>query len=94
MSVELKGAEKRALKARAQSLEPVVRIGTAGKTDAVLRSLEEALVLHELVKLRFTEFKDEKKALAVELAEETQSALVQVVGNVAVFYRPRIRAAV
>ncbi|MEI6712311.1 MAG: YhbY family RNA-binding protein [Verrucomicrobiota bacterium] len=89
MSVELTGAEKKELRSRAQLLEPVVRIGIAGKSEAVLRSLEEALDLHELVKLKFTEFKEEKKVLSAELAQETRSALVQVVGNVAVFYRPR-----
>lgn len=83
------GAEKRALKSRAQLLEPVVRVGAAGLTEAVLNSLEEALELHELVKLRFTEFKEERKELAVQIADRTQSVLIQVVGNVAVFYRPR-----
>ena len=89
MSLELNGAEKRALKARAQLLEPVVRVGHAGVTEAVTRSLDEALNLHELVKVKFTEFKEEKKPLSSQLAEATTSTLVQIVGNVAIFYRPR-----
>mgnify|MGYP006279392423 CR=1 FL=1 len=89
-SAELRGAEKRELKSRAQLLEPVVRVGAAGKTPAVLQSLNEALELHELVKVRFVGSKEEKRDLAGELAEETSSALVQIVGNVAVFFRRRV----
>lgn len=89
MSLELNGAQKRDLRSRAQLLEPSVRIGNAGLTEAVTLCLNEALAQHELVKLKFTEFKDEKKELSTQLAEETKSVLLQIVGNVAIFYRPR-----
>jgi RNA-binding protein len=83
----LTGAQKRALKSRAQLLEAVIRIGQSGMTDAVLRSLDDALSLHELVKVRFADFKEERKTLAPQIAERTASALIQQVGNVAVFFR-------
>jgi RNA-binding protein len=89
MTETLSGAQKRALKSRAQLLEAVVRIGQSGVTDAVVASLEEALHQHELVKVRFAGFKEERRTLAPALAEATRSALVQQVGNVAVFYRAR-----
>jgi RNA-binding protein len=81
------GAQKRELKARAQLLDAVVRIGQAGVTAAVIASLEEALALHGLVKVRFSEFKDQRDALARQLATETGSQLIQQVGNVAVFFK-------
>ncbi|MEK0447565.1 MAG: hypothetical protein RLZZ399_2886 [Verrucomicrobiota bacterium] len=89
--VELSGAEKRELKSRAQLLEPVVRLGQGGMNEAVIRSLDEALSVHGLVKLRFSGFKEEKKSLAPQLAEATGSLLVQLVGNVAVFFRRKAR---
>ena len=89
MTAPLTNAEKRDLKARAQRLEPVVKIGHAGVTPEFLASLDRALTDHELVKIRFTDFKEEKKTLAPMIAEKTGSALVARVGNVAVFYRPR-----
>jgi RNA-binding protein len=89
MSDTLSGSEKRALKARAQLLEAVVRIGQAGMTDAVVSSLDNALDLHSLVKVRFADFKEDRHILAPELAKSTHSVLVQQVGNVAVFYRPK-----
>jgi RNA-binding protein len=88
-SSTLTGAQKRALKSRAQLLEAVIRIGQSGVTDALLQSLDNALSQHELVKVRFADFKEERKTLAPKLAERTSSALIQQVGNVAVFFRKR-----
>lgn len=89
---ELTNAEIRKLKARAQLMEPMLKVGKAGLSDGFLKSVDEALALHELVKIKFTEFKEEKKTLAPELAEKTSSRLIMRVGNVAVLYR-RKRAA-
>lgn len=89
MSAALTGAEKRALKSRAQLLEAVIRIGHAGMSDAVVAGLDQALDLHGLVKVRFSDFKEERRRLSSELAERTGSLLVQQVGNVSVFYRSR-----
>ena len=86
MSAVLSGAEKRALKSQAQLLEAIVRVGHAGVTDAVVSSLDAALQMHSLVKVRFSDFKEERRTLAPQLAERTGSILVQQVGNVAVFY--------
>ena len=85
----LSGAEKRVLKGKAQLLEAIVRIGQAGVTEAVLASLDSALQTHSLVKVRFTGFKEERRTLAPQLAENTGSTLIQQVGNVAVYYRPK-----
>jgi len=87
MSHLLTGAEKRALKSQAQRLDAVVRVGQAGVTEAVVASLTEALAQHSLVKVRFAGFKEERRTLAPQLAQDTHSTLVQQVGNVAVFYR-------
>jgi RNA-binding protein len=75
------------LKGLGQKLEPVTSIGKAGITDALLKSLDEALTKQELVKVRFAHFKEEKKTMAPVLAERTGSHLVMRVGNVVVLYR-------
>ena len=89
MSPTLTGAEKRTLKARSQRLEPIVKLGHGGMSDAFLKSLDEALTVHGLVKMKFTDFKEERKTLAPEIAEKTGSALIMQVGNVVVFYRAK-----
>ncbi|MEI8341444.1 MAG: YhbY family RNA-binding protein [Verrucomicrobiota bacterium] len=85
----LTNAEKRTLKARAQKLEPVLRVGKNGLSESFLKSLDEELARHELIKIRFADFKDQKKELAPQLAEKTSSELIMRVGNVAVYYRKR-----
>ena len=79
----------RDLKSAAQRLKPLLWIGKSGATPAFLAALDQALGTHELVKVKFEAFKDQKKLLAPELAEKTGSRLVLRVGNVAVYYRQR-----
>lgn len=89
-NLPLTNAARRDLKSRAQRLEPVVKIGHAGVTPEFLASLDRALTDHELVKVRFSDFKEEKKTLAPLVAEKSGSELIVRVGNVAVFYRRRL----
>ncbi|MCP5522712.1 MAG: YhbY family RNA-binding protein [Verrucomicrobiales bacterium] len=84
-----RGAELRQLKGRAQLLEPVVKVGKAGLSPEFFTALDEALTRHELVKVKFEHHKDQKKALAPEMAIRTDSHLIQRVGNVAILYRRR-----
>jgi len=51
--------------------------------------LDDALKHHELVKVKFDEFKEQKKELSPQLAEKTGSHLVTRVGNVVVLYRAK-----
>jgi len=83
----LTNPEIRKIKAAAQRLKPILKIGKNGVTPQFIQSLEAAFASHELIKIRFDEFKDEKKSLAHELATRTGSHLITVLGNVAVLYR-------
>ena len=85
----LTSAAKRDLKARAQRLEPILKLGHAGMSDAFLAGMDAALTMHGLVKMKFSDHKEEKKTLAPQIAEKTRSAVVMQVGNVAVFYRAK-----
>ena len=79
----------RELKSRAQLTAVSIRLGKAGVSPEFLTALNEALDLRQLVKLRFEDLKDERKAVARQLAETTGSQLVQQVGHTAVFFRKR-----
>jgi RNA-binding protein len=89
MSEEFNNAKLRELKARAQLMEPMLKVGKAGLSEGFLKTVDEALALHELVKVKFVEFKEEKKTLAPLLAEKTGSRLIMRVGNVAALYREK-----
>lgn len=85
----LSNARKRELKARAQTLEPVLKVGRSGLSDMFLRSVDEALTQHGLIKIRFADFQEQRKELAPEIAARSGSELVTLVGHVAVFYREK-----
>ena len=85
----LNNSQIRKFKAAAQRLEPILKVGKAGLSEGFIRSVTEALAQHELVKIKFADFKDQKKELAPQLAEKTASHLVMRVGNVMVLHRPR-----
>ncbi len=89
MSTLLNNAQKRILKARAQKLDPILKIGHGGVSEAFLKSLDEALRQHELVKVKFTDHKEEKKALVPQMVEASRCELIMRVGNVAVLYRKK-----
>jgi RNA-binding protein len=80
-------AQRKKLRALAHHLEPVVMIGKQGLTPAVTSAADRALHDHELIKVRFLEFKDEKKSLTARLAESTRSEIAGILGHVAILYR-------
>ena len=83
-------AEKKVLRAKSYSLKPVVLIGQRGISDAVLSEIETALESHELMKVRFGEAdREERRKLASVISESAGAELVQQIGRVAVFFRPR-----
>ena len=84
---ELNNKQISKLKGMGQLIDPVIRIGHAGLSDALIAGLNQALDNHELVKVKFSDFKDQKKVLSPQLAERTGSHLIMRVGNVVVLYR-------
>jgi len=87
--VPLTNAQIRACKAQAQRLKPTLKIGKDGLSPQFLAALDAALNHHELIKVKFDDFKDQKKELSLELAEKSGSHLVTRIGNVVVLFRPR-----
>ena len=75
------------LKARSQKLKPVVHVGHEGITDALIAALDQALADHGLVKVRFTDHKSERKQLSSDLATQTNSRRVLLVGHTVTLYR-------
>jgi RNA-binding protein len=84
---ELTSAERKDLRGKAHALKPLVQIGSAGLSDAVLAQIDEALDSHGLIKVRLQEPED-KKAAAAELAERSGAALCGLVGHTVILFRP------
>jgi RNA-binding protein len=80
-------AQISSLKGMAQRMDATLKVGKAGLSEGFLQSVRDALAHRELIKVKFDEFKEQKKTLAPELAEKTDSRLVTLIGNVAVLFR-------
>ena len=78
------------MKARAHSLEPIVRVGHAGLSDKLVAEVDRALGAHELVKVRLDDAdRDAREAQGDDLSTRTDAAIVQRVGKIIVLWRPR-----
>jgi RNA-binding protein len=87
---ELTPRDRARLKARAHVLEPVVQIGHAGLTDALVIEIDRALTAHELIKVRAAAHdRNERDELFEDICERTGASLVQQVGKILVLWRKR-----
>jgi len=84
---QLKGSQRKYLRAQAHHLKPLVLIGRNGVNKQVIGSIDLALKDHELIKIKFGDFKDAKKEISAEIAEATKSEVVGIIGNIAILYR-------
>lgn len=79
---------RRKLRAAGHHLSPVVQVGKDGVTEAVLRQLEDALLAHELVKVKVgTESPDDRFEVADLLGAEEGVQVAQVLGRTVLVYR-------
>jgi RNA-binding protein len=83
-------AERSALRAEAHGLNPVVMIGEAGLTPAVMKEISSSLDAHGLIKVRvFGDDREARVAIYEQICEELDAAPVQHIGKLLVLYRPK-----
>lgn len=85
--MELTSKQRKSLEKQAHDLNPVVIIGQHGVTENLVKMVADSLKAHELIKVKFNEYKDDKREYSEDIANRTDSNLVRVIGNVAIFYR-------
>jgi RNA-binding protein len=79
---------KRELRGRGHALKPVVSIGSAGLSEAVLREIDLSLEHHELMKIKITGTdRETRRDLIDRLCSACGAELVQGVGHIALIYR-------
>jgi RNA-binding protein len=78
------------LRGLANNIDSIFQIGKSGISDNLTSQLSDALEARELIKISVLETAPGKaKELGNEIAEATNSVLVQTVGNKITLYRPR-----
>ena len=76
------------LKSLAMTMETIFQIGKGGLTDESVRQISNALEARELIKCKVLDTSPvSAKELANDLASQTESECVQVIGNKVVLYR-------
>lgn len=87
---ELTPEQRRALRAAAHPLNPVVSIAQKGLTPAVLAEIDRCLKAHELIKVKLHGIeRDDRAALQVEICAALGCAPVQHIGNILVLWREK-----
>ncbi len=84
----LSSSDRRTLKQAVHGLKPVVMVGKEGLSETLVHAVVEALDVHELIKVRFVERKEERKTLAGQMSDAVGAVVVGVIGHVAILYRP------
>ena len=85
----LTGKQRRTLRALGHHLTAVVFVGQNGVTPALVAATEQALVDHELVKVKVGDAPDDRHDVAVALSAATGSEVAQVLGKTVLLFRKR-----
>lgn len=86
----LSAGQRRFLRGLAHRRKATVWMGRHGLGEALLREVDSALDVHELIKVKLAAAdRDDRDAVLDELCRAARAELVQRVGNVATLYRRR-----
>ncbi|MBC5766651.1 YhbY family RNA-binding protein [Ramlibacter albus] len=89
-AIELTIAERKAHRADAHHLDPVVMIGSDGLTPAVKKETDAALNAHGLIKVRVQgDDREQREAIYQELCDTLGAAPIQHIGKLLVLWRPK-----
>jgi len=84
---ELNGGQRKYLRGVAHGYKPLVHIGKEGLTDNVLRTIDEAITAHELIKVKLTAERDEREQLIPIIEDRLGCQCVGAIGRIAILYR-------
>lgn len=88
--IELTPEQRRALRAAAHHLHPVVAIAAKGLSESVLKEIDRSLAAHELIKVKLQGIeRDDREALLLEICGQLACAPVQRIGNTLVLWREK-----
>jgi RNA-binding protein len=88
--LKLTPVERSSLRAEAHALKPIVIIGEAGLTPAVIKEIDLGLNSHGLIKVRvFGDDREARLAMYETICGDLGAAPVQHIGKLLVVYRPK-----
>jgi putative YhbY family RNA-binding protein len=89
-AITLSPAQRKAHRAKAHPLKPVIMIGNDGFTPAVAKETELALKSHGLIKIRVLgDDRDAREKMFLEICDQLNAAPIQHIGKLLVIWRPQ-----
>lgn len=89
-SPQMTGQQRRYLRGLGHPLQPVVLVGDKGLHEGLFKQIDQALLDHELIKLKVLGGTAERRAETAEaILREVQGQTVQILGNILLVYRAR-----
>ena len=87
-SEKMTSKQRAYLRSLAQTIDPIFQIGKTGITDNQIEQLSNALEARELIKITFLDtIPDNKTSIAEEIADRTNSEIVQIIGKKLTLYK-------
>jgi len=87
--MNLTNSERQELKAKAHHLKPAIQIGKNGLTREQIQTIKAHLEHHELIKIKFNDYKSQKEELSKKITEETDSEQIDLIGNTLILYKKK-----
>ena len=76
------------LRSLAQKLDPIFQVGKNGVNENQIEQISNALEAREIIKINLlNSTPDDKHTIANEIADKTNSDVVQIIGNKITLYR-------
>lgn len=89
---EITAGKKRFVKRMLSEAQPTIWVGKSGVSETVLKEVGKQLDKNKMVKVRILESalaEDNAKQIALKVAEQTESSLVEVRGHIFMLYKRR-----
>ncbi|MBP1961523.1 ribosome assembly RNA-binding protein YhbY [Paenibacillus aceris] len=84
----LSGKQKRYLRSLAHHVDPIFQVGKGGVNEHLIRHIQEALEVRELIKITvLNNSGEDRDEVGTELSEKSGAELVQVIGKIVVLYK-------
>lgn len=85
--LEITSRQRKLLEKQAIDIQPVVIVGQNGVTPSLTEMVSKSLYSHELIKIKFNEFKDDKSSLTEKLCNDCDANLIRIIGNVVILFK-------
>ena len=84
---DLTSKQRKYLRAAAHQIDPVVLIGKNGFFEGASIAIDNALKIHELIKIKFREYRGERRNIGIQISRELNCNIVGQVGHTIILYR-------